>query len=394
MTGCEGRGPYPRPRAPLLPVLSFRAGTPAARVPLPALSAHPQILAVASGRAAIAMALNRLGFAPEDRVLMPAYHCQSMVNAALELGGGVDFYHLNSDLTIDFDDLLERIQPTTRAVLAVHYFGFPFDLAPLADLCRKHGLALIEDCAHALYGDFGGGAPGGSGDFAIGSATKFYPVPDGGYLLDRRSEASAARLRSGGLRHEIKAAFNALDEAAGFNRLWPISLLLHGIGALRHGAINPAPPSGDDAAGTAQPATTDNDSDHFDVRTLDVRMSLASRLIARVASGPKLCGRRQQHFFAYLEAVADLAGCRPVFAELPANVAPYVFPLYVESVEPAFSGLKRSGVPIFRWDCAAKVACPVSSDYATHVFQLPCHQALTNDERDWIVGKLKRVMRD
>jgi dTDP-4-amino-4,6-dideoxygalactose transaminase len=70
-----------------------------------------------------------------------------------------------------------------------------------------------------------------------------------------------------------------------------------------------------------------------------------------------------------------------------------VFPLLVERPERVFRRLKTDGVPLFRWehlwnDQAARTD-PLSARYATEIFQLPCHQELTDDDLAWIVERVQ-----
>lgn len=71
------------------------------------------------------------------------------------------------------DAIAAAISPRTRAVMIAHTMGAPFDAAGVRDLCRKHGLWLIEDCCDALGATLGGRHVGTFGDL---SALSFYPA--------------------------------------------------------------------------------------------------------------------------------------------------------------------------------------------------------------------------
>jgi len=74
-------------------------------------------------------------------------------------------------------------QPACRAILAVHYFGFPQDLKPFQAYCRRTGAQLIEDAAHAFLSKTPQGQPlGSAGDFGIFSFRKTLPIADGAAL--------------------------------------------------------------------------------------------------------------------------------------------------------------------------------------------------------------------
>src|SRR4029077_16979338 len=96
--------------------------------------------------------LAALGLKPGDNVLVPAYHCTSLVEPILKYGSEAKFYDINVDLSANFDDIREKIDRKTRAILAIHYFGFPQPIRKFRELCQARGLYLIEDCAHVLNG--------------------------------------------------------------------------------------------------------------------------------------------------------------------------------------------------------------------------------------------------
>ncbi len=118
---------------------------------MPCLLDSPRLSFTTSGRAAIALALQALGVGSGDRVLVPTYHCPTMVAPAVHVGARPVFYPLRSsgaDLAF-----LEALDLTgVRAILATHYFGLPQPMAELRRFCDRKGIALIEDCAHALFG--------------------------------------------------------------------------------------------------------------------------------------------------------------------------------------------------------------------------------------------------
>jgi len=62
----------------------------------------------------------------------------------LKYGGEVKFYNVSLDLKPDFTDIKSKIDGKTRAILAVHYFGFPQPIRQFRELCQEHGLYLIE----------------------------------------------------------------------------------------------------------------------------------------------------------------------------------------------------------------------------------------------------------
>jgi dTDP-4-amino-4,6-dideoxygalactose transaminase len=88
------------------------------------------------------------------------------------------------------------ITPRTRAILPVHFAGRPCDMAKIMAIAERHGLMVIEDCAHAIETEFHGQKAGTFGDFGCFSfyATKNVVTGEGGMILGR-DEAQVARAR-------------------------------------------------------------------------------------------------------------------------------------------------------------------------------------------------------
>jgi len=134
-------------------------------------------------RNAICHGLRALGVSPGDTILVPSFHCASVVEPIISYGANVRFFNIRRDLSPDFRDIEAKIDSKVRAVLAIHYFGFPQPIQRLMELCRAHHLYLVEDCAHVLTGDVNGTALGTVGDISIFSWRKFLPLFDGGQLV-------------------------------------------------------------------------------------------------------------------------------------------------------------------------------------------------------------------
>jgi dTDP-4-amino-4,6-dideoxygalactose transaminase len=112
----------------------------------------PHALTVSSGTAALHLACRAAGLGPGDEVIVPAFTFVASASAARFVGATPVLCDVNGphDLNLDVRDVERRITPRTRAVMAVHFFGYPADVLALRELCDAHGLILIEDCAEAI----------------------------------------------------------------------------------------------------------------------------------------------------------------------------------------------------------------------------------------------------
>jgi len=142
--------------------------------------------------AALHMACAALGLGPGDEVLCPALTFAASANAICYTGATPVFCESNGehDLNIDPEDVCARITGRTRAVMAVHYAGFPCDVEALGSMANERGLALIEDSAHAVFSKRGGAYCGTFGDAGCYSffSNKNITCGEGGAVVTGRDD--------------------------------------------------------------------------------------------------------------------------------------------------------------------------------------------------------------
>jgi dTDP-4-amino-4,6-dideoxygalactose transaminase len=109
-------------------------------------------LTVSSGTAALHLACRAAGLGPGDEMIVPAFTFVASASAARFVGAEPVLCDILGphDVNLDVRDVERRITARTRAVMAVHFFGYPADMLALRELCDAHGLILIEDCAEAI----------------------------------------------------------------------------------------------------------------------------------------------------------------------------------------------------------------------------------------------------
>ena len=165
-----------------------------------AFSAYQQArhgIAVANGTVSLQLILRTLDIGLGDEVIVPALTFIATASAVAEVGAVPIFADVDPDtLTIDPSSVAVVITPRTRAVIGVHYGGYPIDFDRLLPLTRDRGLFLIEDAAHAQGTAWRGtrvGALGVFGSFSF-QETKALPAGEGGIVLTN-DEALAERAR-------------------------------------------------------------------------------------------------------------------------------------------------------------------------------------------------------
>lgn len=142
-----------------------------------------------TGRAALMQGMRALGLKPGDAILVPALMCGTPLSMLEKRGFRLRYYRVDRNLAADLESIKSQIDEVTKAVLVVHYFGFPQPLEGIIELANSFGLFLVEDCAHAFLSRAGDRFLGTFGDVAIYSLRKSLPVPDGGVLLMGRGHA-------------------------------------------------------------------------------------------------------------------------------------------------------------------------------------------------------------
>jgi dTDP-4-amino-4,6-dideoxygalactose transaminase len=112
----------------------------------------PEAVTVSSGTAALHLSCLAAGIGPGDEVIVPGFTFVASAGAARYVGAEPVLCDVRSpqDFNIDPEDAARRITARTRAIVAVHFCGYPADVLALRELCDAHGLVLIEDCAQAI----------------------------------------------------------------------------------------------------------------------------------------------------------------------------------------------------------------------------------------------------
>lgn len=404
----DPRASTPLPRYPVAYAAAGRTPTVAAAPVACLLEAGAHRLTV-NARMALAQALRLTGVRAGDEVLLPAWHCPTMVHPVRWLGAVPRFYRLQADWAPDVEDLVQRLNPASRAVVAVHFFGHPVALETLATVCRQHGLALIEDCAHALLGGSPQRPVGRTGDYAVASLMKFLPVVDGGCLVAAPGRALPP-LCSPGPVHEARALVRTLERAVQA-RPGTAASAARALLALpaRLRAWTPArpPPSSPATAAAAavRPTTAARAgrdacaADALDGFWVDKRMSLASRHLLAGSHWAWQAHQRRHHHRLLQEDLDGLPGVSLLAPAADSQAVPYVGALLTDTAEHGDRidrHLQAHGVPVMRWlDLAIDSVTgpdPDATDRARRLLQLPCHQSLQDADLHRIAHLIRQSL--
>ena len=145
-----------------------------------------QARCTSSATAGLQLALEAIGLDEGDEVITTALTFVATLNTIVLAGGRPVLVDVHPDtLNMDVSQLERAITPRTKAIMPVHFAGLPVDLNPLYALADKHGLRVVEDCAHAIGAAYDGSRIGAFGDIQVMSfhPTKNITTGEGGAII-------------------------------------------------------------------------------------------------------------------------------------------------------------------------------------------------------------------
>jgi len=315
-------------------------------------------VAVNSGTAALHLALVVAGIGVDDEVILPAQTFVATGLAILMQGATPVFADIDP-LTGNLapDSLVAKITTRTRAVMPVHWGGYPCDLDPINAIAARHGLAVIEDAAHALGATYHGHPIGANSRFTAFSfqAIKHLTTGDGGALCcQQESDCERARaLRWFGI-DRAKSQPSVLGE-----RIYDI----------------------------AQPG--------FKYHLNDVAAAIG---LGNLEDFALRLARRQHNGACYRAELADVSGVQLLRADGDRSHAYWLFTMLVERREDFIRKLSAQGIPAsvvhLRIDRNAVFGglrhdMPGQAEFEARQVSIPVHEALTVEDMGRIVATIR-----
>jgi hypothetical protein len=268
-------------------------------------------------------------------------------------------------------------------VLVTHYFGVPQPVRQIREICDRRGVALIEDCAHALFSRDGDEPLGLVGDLAVFSLRKTLPLPHGGALVCHDARLALPTELSPPPR---LSTWPKLLERYQKARLMPPSgtpsltdkaafvanrLVVDGARAVRSLA---------GALGQTQ-LDPDAESLRFPGAALDWGMDGLALSRCWHSDPAAIYEARRRNYAALLAASTHFAQCTPVFPSLPPGVCPLYFPALAQRPEELVGRLAREAVASLQWWGTQHPAVPwaefpEAALLKRQVVALPVHQDL------------------
>lgn len=203
-------------------------------------------IAVTNATAALHLACLALDLGPGDEVIVPSLTFVATANAVRYVGATPIFADVRSleDFNISPESIRALITPKTKAIIVVHYAGYPCDMPEIIAIAKEHGLAVIEDAAHAVGAELESQQMGTWGDIGCFSffSNKNMTTGEGGMMTTNNTALAEklGRLRSHGMtsltwdRHKGHAwSYDVVD--LGFN--YRIDELRAAIGLIQLGKV-------------------------------------------------------------------------------------------------------------------------------------------------------------
>lgn len=374
-----------RPLLPLGPILDWSSFKFVDAPGIASVENLPHVVFTTSGRSAIYQALLQLNLSAGSVILVPTYHCPTMVAPALLAGLNVAYFGIREDGLPKLDTIDVATANNSKVMLVSHYFGQTQSLAEVRQWCDERGIALIEDCAHSYFGEAGDRPVGAWGDFATASLSKFLPVPEGGLLASTARLIKTVQLVRQKPKAQLKGWVDVFELATKFNRFRGINFALTMLFRLKNSKFR--------TMSQSLPET------EMPVESPEASM-MRSCNMARISQAPlwatmtlkiilprgRIITCRQQNYDRFDQYFADTPGARPLFPNSTRSVAPYVFPLWVDDADRIYRSLLALGLPVFRWDRiwpgTPLLEGDVGPQWSQHVLQLLCHQDLGKADID------------
>jgi perosamine synthetase len=322
----------------------------------------PYAAAVSSGTAGLHLLVHMAGIGPGDEVITSPLSFAASANCFLFEGATPVFADVDrATWNLDVAAVEAAITERTKALVAVDMFGYPCELEPLAELCRSHGIALIEDSAEALGAEYKGAPIGSHGPPCVFG---FYPnkqvaTGEGGIVTthDEEQWKLLRSLRNQGRSYDDGGWFNHVR--LGFNYRWTDLQA---------------------AVGIAQLEKLD--------RMLELRSAVANRynqLLAAVDGvhlAPADDSDHKRSWFVYVVELApeiDRARVMVELRERGVDVAEYVPAIHLLTYMRERYGFSEG-------------LCPVAEEISSRTLALPFFPALDGGDQEYVVESLRESL--
>ncbi|MBI2572026.1 MAG: DegT/DnrJ/EryC1/StrS aminotransferase family protein [Candidatus Schekmanbacteria bacterium] len=358
--------------------------SPPSAAPRPFPLGSPDVIYRYRARNALYHLFSQLMLRPDETVLVPDYHHGNEIKAILAAGARLRFYRVDRHLQPDLDQVSRLARSGARALLSIHYIGWPQPIRELAEICRERDLVLVEDCALALLSELEGQPLGTFGDFSVFCLYKTLPVPNGAILAQNRWPIPGLaamplrpcdRLSTAGRASELLVEWFR-SRAGGAGQV--LAAAKRATGRLLSATWGPRIPVGD--AG-------------FDRSVADIALSDLSRRILERLPYAEIRPRRRANFQLLVQL---LDGQAPLLrSTIDDGVCPLFFPLLVPDKAAAAAALEAAGIQTVQFwnvgDPSLTEISPAVRFLREHLLEIPIHQYVTLEVIEHIAKQIRML---
>jgi len=154
---------------------------------------NKNVMSLSSGTHGLTLALHIAGVGPGTSVICPSLSCSASITPVITCGADIIWSDTGNDINMIPQSIEESIREDTKAIVVVHWGGYPVDLEPISKIAKDNNLVLIEDAAHTFGSMYKDSIIGDCqySDYCMIStqAIKFLTTVDGGILFTREIDA-------------------------------------------------------------------------------------------------------------------------------------------------------------------------------------------------------------
>ena len=334
-------------------------------------------IAVSNGTAALHLALAGLSLKEGDEIVLPSLTFVATANAILYVGAKPVFADIVGldDLNISPQEIEKKITKRTKAILVMHYGGYPCDMKSIMGIAKRYGLFVIEDAAHAPGAEYQGrkcGLIGNIGCFSFFS-NKNLVTGEGGMVVTHNKELSekVRRMRSHGMEmlswDKYRGRLSSYD--------------IEGLG--------------------------------YNYRTTEIQSALGLAQLKKLDRNNR---KRKALVEAYRKELQEVKGISIPFLQFKGHPSYHLFPILVHNKQKALSSILRDRVmeglrnfkiqtsvhyppvhlfSLYRKNFGYKKGMlPKTEEVSGREITLPLHPRMDGRDVKWIAKKVKEVIKE
>lgn len=299
-------------------------------------------------------------------VLLPTYTCQTVIAPFEQLGWKCCFYNIKSNLTVDMEDLLCKVQDNFPSIVLFHpYYGMKYSEDELESIqhLRKKGIVLIEDLTQCIFLSESEISQGYF-DYYVGSLRKWLPIPDGAFLYPPIKDSMILEEN----RHfvDLQCAAMFLRDAYFKSNDVSIKELSRNVNKYANDSISHSP-------------------------IVPHSISAVSKnVISEEKHKRDLSARTENSNYLYANLPQD-ENCHPVLEKKQVATAPLYVPIYANKRDELQSYLAKAHIyaPIL-WPMSEMYLTSIGSNRKIYdnILVLPCDQRYTISDMNFIVASI------